>query len=198
MVLTSTTTAASERKRSREARRSCWRRESGNGGVGGVCCRRGSGGGSGELALRAGGSCCCCSAAERAEGVMGRRQRCGAEEGARVEVKPGHGCRAAGDADAWSPRGESFLTRSGRGAARGRRSQRAGLGRGEVGWSGAGASLARWADFGRRARSEAAAREGEKSFFQIYFQGIFKCHLSNIILSKKMTSFENVPKMKVA
>jgi len=25
----------------------------------------------------------------------------------------------------------------------------------------------------------------------------FKCHLSNIILSKKMTSFENVPKMKV-
>jgi len=61
-----------------------------------------------------------------------------------------------------------------------------------------GASLARWAGFGRRARSEAAAREGEKSFFQIYFQEIFKCHLSNIILSKKMTSFENVPKMKVA
>jgi len=86
-------------------------------------------------------------------------------------VGAGRGCRAAGDADAWSPRGERVLTRSGRGAAtgaaRGRRSQRAGLGRGEVGWSGAGASLARWAGFGRRARSEAAAREGEKSFFQI-------------------------------
>ena len=48
------------------------------------------------------------------------------------------------------------------------------------------------------AKSEAAAREGGKSLFQIYFQGIFKCHLSNFILSKKMTSFENVPKMKVA
>jgi len=48
------------------------------------------------------------------------------------------------------------------------------------------------------ARSEAAAREGGKSLFHLYFQGIFKCHLSNIILSKKMTSFENVPKMKVA
>ena len=124
-----------------------------------------------------------------------------AVEGGRVGAGAGRGCHAAGDADAWSPRGESVLTRSGRGAATGaarrRRSQRAGLGRGEVGWSGAGASLARWAGFGRRARSEAAAREGEKSFFQIYFQGIFKCHLSNIILSKKMTSFENVPKIKV-
>ena len=34
-------------------------------------------------------------------------------------------------------------------------------------------------------------------FFQIYFQEIFKCLLSNIILNKKMTSFENVPKIKV-
>ena len=74
----------------------------------------------------------------------------------------------------------------------------AGPRRGGLERRGGGDLLARWAGFGRRARSEAAAREGEKSFFQIYFQGIFKCHLSNIILSKKMTSFENEPKMKVA
>ena len=41
-------------------------------------------------------------------------------------------------------------------------------------------------------------RKIEMEFFSIYFQEIFKCHLSNIILSKKMASFENVPKMKVA
>ena len=93
----------------------------------------------------------------------------------------GRDCRAAGDADAWLPRGESVLTRSGRGAAtgaaRGRRSQRAGLGRGEVGWSDVGALLAHWAGFGRRARSETAAREGEKSFFSKY---IFKEFLNAI------------------
>jgi len=49
---------------------------------------------------------------------MGRRQRCGAEEGARVEVKPGHGCRAAGGVSAGRPRGERALTRSGHDAAR--------------------------------------------------------------------------------
>ena len=36
-----------------------------------------------------------------------------------------------------------------------------------------------------------------KALFHLYFQEIFKCQLSNIILSKKMTSFENVPKIKV-
>jgi len=49
---------------------------------------------------------------------MGRRQRCGAEEGARVEVEPGRGCRAAGVASAGRPRGERALTRSGHDAAR--------------------------------------------------------------------------------
>ena len=39
----------------------------------------------------------------------------------------------------------------------------------------------------------------EKNHFSKYiFKEIFKCHLSNIILSKKMTSFENELKMKVA
>ena len=49
---------------------------------------------------------------------MGRRQRCGAEEGARVEVNPGHGCRAAGGVSAGRPRGERALTRLGHDAAR--------------------------------------------------------------------------------
>jgi len=38
----------------------------------------------------------------------------------------------------------------------------------------------------------------EKHFFNFKFQEIFKYQFSNIILSKKMTSFENVPKIKVA
>ena len=79
--------------------------------------------------------------------------------------------------------------------ARGGRPARrwAGLGRGEARGA-AGCWLGRlrlWA------RSEAAAREGENTLFDLYFQGIFKCQLSNIILSKKMASFENVLKMKV-
>ena len=56
-----------------------------------------------------------------------------------------------------------------------------------------------WAGFGWRARREAAARERREPFFKYYFQGIFfKYQFSNIIFSKKMTSFENVPKIKVA
>ena len=47
------------------------------------------------------------------------------------------------------------------------------------------------------AGNEAAAHEMKEAFFNLYFQEIFKCQLSNIILSKKMTSFENVPKMKI-
>jgi len=82
------------------------------------------------------------------------------------------------------------------GQARGGRPARrwAGLRRGEA-RDAAGCWLGRLRSW---ARSEAAAHEGGKSLFHLYFQGIFKCHLSNIILSKKMTSFENVPKMKVA
>ena len=37
-----------------------------------------------------------------------------------------------------------------------------------------------------------------KALFHFYFQELFKCQLSNIILSKEMTSFENGPKIKVA
>ena len=47
---------------------------------------------------------------------MRRRQRGRAEEGVRVEGEAGRGCRAAGVAGAWSPRGDRVLTRSGRGA----------------------------------------------------------------------------------
>ena len=87
-----------------------------------------------------------------------------------------------------------------RGASAGRRAEAgqarrgAGLGWAKRGEARAGGWLGRLRSW---ARSEATAREGGKSLFHLYFQGIFKCHLSNIILSKKMTSFENVPKMKV-
>ena len=54
-----------------------------------------------------------------------------------------------------------------------------------------------WAGLRGWAESEAAAREGEKLFFIYIFKNFFKGQLLNIILSKKMTSFENVPKMKV-
>jgi len=39
-----------------------------------------------------------------------------ADEGGRVEAEAGRGCRAAGVAGAWSPRGGRALTRSGRDA----------------------------------------------------------------------------------
>ena len=81
----------------------------------------------------------------------------------------GRGCRAAGDADAWSPRGESVLTRSGRGAAtgaaRGRRSQRAGLGRGEV----RRAQGLRWDGFGRGPVVRRRHANEEKAFFICIF-----------------------------
>ena len=55
-----------------------------------------------------------------------------------------------------------------------------------------------WAGLRGWAGKEAAARENRKTLFHLYFQELFKSQLSNLILSKKMTSFENVPKMKVA
>ena len=67
---------------------------------------------------------------------MGRRQRCGAEEGARVEVEPGRGCRAAGVASSGRPRGERALTRSGHDAARQRAGERGGRPGAALGWAG--------------------------------------------------------------
>ena len=114
-----------------------------------------------------------------------------ADVGGRVGAAAGRGCHAAG---AW--RGERRGAWE-KGPAHGGRPGLHGTGLGRAEARRAALQEARWVGFGRRARSEAAAREGEKVIFQIYFQGISKCPLSNIILSKKMTSFENVPKMKV-
>jgi len=111
----------------------------------------------------------------------------------RAAASTAHGRHAAG------------LLCHGRDAARrvsGRASAEAGQARR---WAG----LARRAALAREARccrpgrlrpwagNEAAAREMKEAFFNLYFQEIFKCQLSNIILSKKMTSFENVPKIKI-
>ena len=81
-------------------------------------------------------------------------------------------------------------------------------GKGEAARQGVGPwplGLARPRRMPRRRCDVAAARLGHeaggprlrKALFHLYFQEIFKCQLSNIILSKKMTSFKNVPKMKV-
>jgi len=116
-----------------------------------------------------------------------------------VGAVSGRGCRAAGDAGTWSPRGESFLTRSRRGAAtgaaRGRRSQRA-LGWAEARWVGTARGQA--GPPVRLGRKRGGGPRRRKTLFHLYFQELFKSQLSNLILSKKMTSFENVPKMKVA
>ena len=67
----------------------------------------------------------------------------------------------------------------------------------EVGWRVRAGSLARWAGFGHGPEARQRPVKEEKHFSNKIFKE-FKCHLSNIILGKKMTSFENVPKMKVA
>jgi len=188
----------------RKARRGCGREQLENDaavrelGAGGARARRGRSSG---LAAR-----------EEKERKCGRERasaRASAGEGGRVGAVSGRGCRAAGDAGAESPRGGIPLPRSRRGAATGarvrasgRKSRRAGLGWGAVGRRGrsvrrAGGRLAGPASAGGP-EARRRPRKIEMEFFSIYFHEIFKCHLSNIILSKKMTSFENVPKMKVA
>jgi len=106
----------------------------------------------------------------------------------RVAASTAHGRYAVGKLCRGRARGAAWV------GARRHARRGAALGWAERGEARAGGWLGRLRPW---ARSEAAAREGEKVLFQIYFQGIFTCHLSNIILSKKMTSFENVPKMKV-
>ena len=98
----------------------------------------------------------------------------------------GRGCRAAGDAGTWSPRGGMSLPRSARGRAASRGTVRGWAeasaardgvsrpARGVLGWAERGearAGDAGWAGFGRRARSEAAAYEGGKTFFICIFKG---------------------------
>jgi len=144
------------------------------------------------------------SALEEKEGSAGGSER--AHWLRRLKAGASARCQAAAAARRLTPtcgrhaadafcRGHGVARRAaGDGAARGGRPgwRGAGLGRGE-----ARARGLCWAGLRGWAGKEAAARENRKILFHLYFQGIFKCHLSNIILSKKMTSFENVPKMKV-
>ena len=73
----------------------------------------------------------------------------------------------------------------------------------ELGWAERGARERRaqrqagpTSAVGRERRRRPA--KGENIFLNFYFKEIFKYQFSNIILSKKMTSFENVPKRKIA
>ena len=140
---------------------------------------------------------------ERQRGRVKASAAAPAEVGGRVGAGIGLLRRAA--ASTAHGRHVAGLLYHGRDAARrvsGRASAEAGQARR---WAGLArrAALAREARYCRPgrlrpwARNEAAAREMKEAFFNLYFQEIFKCQLSNIILSKKMTSFENVPKMKI-
>ena len=86
------------------------------------------------------------AASERAGVRNGGGAARAADEGGRVEMEAGRGCRAAGIAGAWSPRGGRALALVGtRRAGTARRSAEAGSAR-EVGWAGRGAGerQARW------------------------------------------------------
>ena len=108
-----------------------------------------------------------------------------ADVGGRVGASAGRGCRTACVASTRRPRGGRRLTRSGawRSERRGAREKGPARG-GRPGWHGTGLGRAKarcaalwkacWASFGRRARSEAAAREGgKKILFQIKFSRNF-------------------------
>ena len=150
--------------------------------------------------VAAGGGCVAGAAEREAEGGAGNAmpgELCGSLSSARAAAARGRGVRPPSMGGATRRASLDAV-----GGVAWRRARRAGegasaLGRAEArrGEAHAGASLGRLRPW---ARSEAAAREGGKSLFHLYFQGIFKCHLSNIIFSKKMTSFENSPRMKVA
>ena len=92
-----------------------------------------------------------------------------------MEAEAGRGCRAAGVAGAWSPRGGRALALVGtRRAGTAWRSAEAGRAR-EVGWAGRGAgAVAGRAGFGRGPRSEAAARERIETLFNFLFSRKFQ------------------------
>ena len=101
-----------------------------------------------EAELRALGS----GGEERQRGNEPASTLASAGEGGRMGVGSGHVCRAAGDADAWSPRGEQALPRSGRAARRVSGQARGGRPGAARRWAGLSearrAREAGWADFG--------------------------------------------------
>ena len=142
------------------------------------------------------------SALEENEGSAGGSERARGHQqvkaGAWAWCQATAAARRASPAQGGHAAGELYRGRDARrGASASRRAEAgqrgAGLGRGE-----ARARGLRWAGLRGWAGKEAAARENRKTLFHLYFQELFKSQLSNLILSKKMTSFENVPKMKVA
>ena len=83
-----------------------------------------------------------------------------------------------------------------RGASAGRRAE-AGQRGAVLGWAERGEARARGMLAGPASvvgRKRGGGPRLRKALFHFYFQELFKCQLSNIILSKEMTSFENGPK----
>ena len=181
----------------RKARRSCGReqsendaavRELGAGGAAGAARaelelsalegRRGSVGASGrvrghqQVKVGAWARCQAAAAARRLTPACGRHAADAFCRGRGVARRAAGGWRGA--------RRQAGLARRGAGPRRGARGGFAGPACGA----------------GPKARRRPA--KTEKLFFIYIFKNFFKNQLSNLILSKKMTSFENVPKMKVA
>ena len=157
--------------RCRGARRSCGREESGNGTV----VRELDAGGARRRARQHGRALLLLLRLRERECEMRCAARA-ADVGGRVGAAAGRGCRAACVASTRRPRGGRRLTRSGawrgerrgareKGPARGGRPSWHGMGLGRAKARRAALRKARWAGFGRRARSEAAAREVGKNPF---------------------------------
>ena len=97
-----------------------------------------------------------------------------AGEGGRVGVGSGRGCRAVGDADAWSPHGEQALPRSGRVARRVSGQARGGRPGAARRWARLSearrAREAGWADFGRGPEVRRRPAKEGKAFFICIFK----------------------------
>ena len=159
------------------------------------------------------------SSAARAElgarGEGGAKGSAGGVKAERVRLAAGRAPLQARQRAAWSElagrvadtrRASPDAVRTWRGDGHGAREKKAR--RAEAGRAGAarGWAEARWVGTVRGqagppvrlGRKRGGGPRRRKTLFHLYFQELFKSQLSNLILSKKMTSFENVPKMKVA
>ena len=123
-----------------------------------------------EAELRALGS----GGEERQRGNEPASALASAGEGGRAGAGSGRGCHAAGDADAWSPRGEQALPRSGRAARRVSGQARGGRPGATRRWAGLSearrAREAGWADFGRGPEVRRRPANEKKSFSKYIFK----------------------------
>ena len=185
----------------RRARRSCGCTIAGRGGGDAVNLTGGCGGAARGRVSEL-GAC----GEERQRGREQASAPASAEVGGRVGTGAGRlRCAATSMAHGHHAAGELCRGRDATRCVSGRASAEAGQARrwAGLGWRGTWRwhrrlAVAGQAGFGRGPETRRRPANEKSPFFHLYFQENFKCQLSNIILSKKMTSFENVPKIKVA